>query len=126
MPRATPPSERIERMLPLKPQDYHVLLGLSGGERHGYGLVKDIQRRSGGRIRLEPANLYRRLRRLMDDGLVEQSEERPASDVEDERRRYYRLSGLGMRVLQAEALRMRELVEEAAALRLIPEGDAPR
>lgn len=118
MPRSDEP--RVQRLLPLKPQEFHILLALSNGERHGYGLAADIRTRSGGRIRLEPANLYRRIRRLAAQGLVEEAGERPAADAEDERRRYYRLTPLGLTTLRAEALRLRELVEEVTARRLIP------
>jgi DNA-binding PadR family transcriptional regulator len=112
----------VQKMLPLKPQDYHILLSLSERERHGYALTKEIRASSEGRIRLEPANLYRRIRRLMADGLIDESDRRPAPDSDDERRRYYRLTSLGRRVLVAEAIRMRSLVEDATTRRLLPDA----
>lgn len=105
--------------LPLKPTDYQVLFVLSRGERHGYAMVKAIEERTAGRIQLEPSNLYRRIRRLMRERLVEESEERPAPELDDARRRYYALTPLGRKVLVAEAERMRSLVLEAEAERLL-------
>ena len=115
MPPSTPTS-----FLPLKPIDYEILFVLFHRELHGYAVVKAIANRTGGRVQLEPSNLYRRVRRLMKDGLIEESEERPAPELDDERRRYYSLTPLGRSVLAAEARRMRELVVEAEGSRLIP------
>jgi len=105
--------------LPLKPTDYQILFVLFRRELHGYAMVKAIEERTGGRVSLEPSNLYRRIRRLTGEGLVEESEERPAPELDDERRRYYGLTELGREVLAAEAQRMRELVTEAVAERLL-------
>ena len=116
MPRPPPDPAAF---LPLKPTDYQILFVLYRGELHGYAMVKAIEERTGGRISLEPSNLYRRIRRLVRDGLVEESEERPAPELDDERRRYYALTGLGRKVLEAEAERMRDLVLEAEAGRLL-------
>jgi DNA-binding PadR family transcriptional regulator len=106
--------------LPLKARDYEILFVLARGELHGYGLVKEIEARTDGMLSLEPASLYRRLRRLLADALVEEAEERPSPDADDERRRYYRITGLGREVLRAEAVRLRSLVREAEAERLLP------
>ena len=106
--------------LPLKPTDYQILFVLFRGELHGYAMVKAIEARTGGRLQLEPSNLYRRVRRLMSDGLVEESEDRPVPDLDDERRRYYGLTKLGRAVLAAEARRMADLVSEAEAAELLP------
>lgn len=105
--------------LPLKPVDYQILFVLLGRDLHGYAIVKAIEDRTAGRVSLEPSNLYRRIRRLMSDGLVEESDERPAPELDDERRRYYGLTKLGRAVLAAEAERMRKLVVEAEAARLL-------
>ena len=91
--KATKPRE--DQLLPLKPVVFHVLLSLADGERHGYGIVQDIAQRSAARMRLEPGNLYRSLKSMLEDGLIEESERRPASDLGDERRRYYRVTRLG-------------------------------
>jgi len=112
----------IERHLPLKAVDFHILLVLAGGSLHGYGMVKEIEERSGGRIRLEPGNLYRYVRRLVDEGLVQPAGDRGAST--GERRRDYRITRLGRIVLAADASRMRELVAAAAARVPLPEEGA--
>lgn len=106
--------------LPLKPTDYQILFVLFRGEQHGYAMVKAIEDRTEGRVSLEPSNLYRRIRRLMSDGLVEESADRPAPELDDERRRYYGLTALGRSVLAAEAERMRALVSEAESTSLLP------
>lgn len=103
----------FDRHLPLKPVDFHILLVLTDGDLHGYGMVKEIEARSGGTIRLEPGNLYRYIRRLVDEGMVEPAA-RKAADGE-ERRRYYTVTSLGRELLAAEASRMRSLVAAAEA-----------
>ncbi|HKG92557.1 MAG TPA: helix-turn-helix transcriptional regulator [Gemmatimonadaceae bacterium] len=117
MPRHAARDPRDE--LPVKPVDFLLLLALARGERHGYGLMQDVERDSAGSVRLEAGNLYRSLRRLLERELCEESERRPAPDLDDERRRYYRLTPFGRRVLAAEALRLRSLVRAAEAARLI-------
>ncbi len=104
--------------LPLKPVDLLLLLALADGERHGYGLVQEIAARTDGVVGLEPGNLYRIIKRLLADGLVAESERRPAPDLDDERRRYYRLTPLGARVVRAEAQRLQALVASPSVLRL--------
>jgi PadR family transcriptional regulator len=113
------PTPSPESFLPLKPVDLLILTMLAGGERHGYGVRQDIAEHTGGTILLEAGNLYRSIRRMLDEGLLQESGRRPAQDLDDERRRYYRLTALGRRVLAAEALRLRELVRIAEAHRLI-------
>ena len=107
-------------LLPLKPVELEVLLVLHDGELHGYGMAKAIEARTRGVMRLEPANLYRQVRRLVDQGLVQEAGRRRSADTGDERRRYFRITALGRRVLAAEAQRLRDLVEAAAARDLIP------
>lgn len=102
--------------LPLKPVEVHVLLVLAEGERHGYGIVKEIEVRSEGRVRLEPGNLYRHVRRLADAGWVAPAERRSVDDDDaSRRRRYYRITSEGRRVLAAEAARMRRLADAVEA-----------
>ncbi|MFN8582764.1 MAG: helix-turn-helix transcriptional regulator [Gemmatimonadaceae bacterium] len=96
--------------LPLKPVDFLLLLALADDEQHGYALVQSISARTDGMVELEPGNLYRIIKRLLDDGLVAESERRPAPDLDDERRRYYRLTPLGARVAIEESRRLRALV----------------
>jgi DNA-binding PadR family transcriptional regulator len=108
-----PPDPR--NYLPLKPVDLQLLLALAEQERHGYGLVQTIADRTNGLMTLEPGNLYRVIKRLLADGLVAESERRAAPDLDDERRRYYRLTTLGGRVLAAELRRLEALVTSPAA-----------
>lgn len=103
----------LAEYLPLKPISFQILLVLSEGERHGYGIVKEIHERTDGDVRLEPGNLYRYIRRLMEDGMVAESAKRPAPESDDERRRYYRVTSLGRRVFAAEVERMKGLVRAA-------------
>ena len=104
-----------EGHLPLKPTDYLTLVALSDGERHGYGLVKQIETLSGGTLRLVPGNFYSVLRRLMNAGLLEESTRRPADDLDNRRRRYYAISELGRAVAAAETARLKSLVKVAEA-----------
>jgi DNA-binding PadR family transcriptional regulator len=96
--------------LPLKPVDLELLLALAGEDRHGYGLVQAIAGRTGGLVVVDPGNLYRVIKRLLADGLVAEAGQRTAADADGERRRYYRITGLGERVLAAELRRLRALV----------------
>ena len=105
--------------LPLKPVELHLLLALAEGELHGYGLVQAIAERTDDLIRLEPGNLYRVIRRLLKAGLVAESRRRAAPDLDDERRRYYRVTGLGERVTAAELRRLRALVGSPTARALV-------
>jgi DNA-binding PadR family transcriptional regulator len=105
----------LDAFLPLKPVALQILLSLADGERHGYAITQDIAGRTSAKMRLEPGNLYRSLRTMLDDRLIEESERRPAADLDDERRRYYRITPLGRRVAAAEVARLETLVAEAKA-----------
>ena len=109
-----------ESFLPLKPNWFHVLLSLADQERHGYGIMQEVRERTGGKVRLWPATLYGTIMRLMDEDLIEESSNRPAPEADDARRRYYRLTRLGKRVLAAESERLEELVRIIYAKRGIP------
>ncbi len=100
----------IESFLPLKPHWFHVLLSLADQEQHGYAIMQEVLERTGGKVRLWPATLYGTLKRLIDADLIAESDERPAPEMDDARRRYYRLTALGRRVLAAESARLEELV----------------
>lgn len=115
-----------ESLIPLNPKDYLILFALVSGERHGYGIVKEVNRESRGRIRIDPANLYRSMKRLIRDALVEDADRRPAAEAEGERRRYYAITDFGHRVVTLETARLAELVEAGRALRLIPERGRER
>ena len=109
-----------EELLPLSPAVFHILLALSAGERHGYGIMREVAAISHGQVRIGPGTLYRSLRQMLDAGMVEESDERPDPALDDERRRYYRLTGFGRQVAQAEAMRLARLVREAEARRVLP------
>lgn len=105
--------------LPLKPLDLQLLLSLAEQERHGYGLVQDIAERTEGLVALEPGNLYRVIKRLLADGLVTETDRRTGPELDDERRRYYRITPLGGRVLAAEIARLRALVSSPLVKALV-------
>ena len=112
-------AERDARhFLPLSPAALHILLALAAEDLHGYGIMQEIARQSEGRYKIGPGTLYDNLKKLLHQGLVEETASRPAGD--DPRRRYYRLKGLGRGVLAAEAERLDGVVREARAhLRLL-------
>ena len=111
----------VERFLPLTPVVFEIALSLAAGERHGYEIMQDVERRTDGAIVLHPGTLYRALGRLLDQGLIEELDERPAAGT-DERRRYYRLTALGQAVSRAEVERLAGQV--SAARRLFRGGRA--
>lgn len=104
------PEMDIQSFLPLKTQWFHIMLSLAGGEQHGYGIMQEVLERSSGKVRLWPATLYGSLKRLIEAELIQESDERPAPEFDDARRRYYKLTVLGRRVLDAECDRLQELV----------------
>lgn len=111
---ARPASSRDPRsFLPLTPRVYHALLALADGPLHGYGVILAVQDVTEGVIVLHTGTLYILLRRLLDQKLIEESDERPGSDDDDERRRYYKLTALGRAVLEAESLRLQSVVAAA-------------
>jgi DNA-binding PadR family transcriptional regulator len=112
----------VERFLPLTPVVLEIALALAAGERHGYEIMQEVERRTDGQIVLHPGTLYRALGRLLDQGFIEELEERPAGDGGDERRRYYRLTALGQAVARAEVERLTSQV--TAARRLFRGGRA--
>jgi len=100
----------VESFLPLKPNWFHVLLSLADGPNHGYAIMQEVLDRTDGKLRLWPATLYGTLQRLIDSDLIEETDLRPAPDLDDARRRYYRLTTLGRDVLRAESARLEDLV----------------
>ncbi len=109
MPRTRPDPDDF---LPLRPLDLHVLVALSERDRHGYGIVQTVAERSDNKIRLAPGNLYPVLRRLVEAGLIRDDGERLADDLQHKQRRYYAITELGSRVAAAEALRLKNLLQE--------------
>ena len=110
----------VDGYLPLKPQDLHILMVLSGGEAHGYGIMRAVEEQTNGRVALEVGSLYRLLGRLLDEGLISQAD--PPADESDARRRYYAITRLGRAVAQAETRRLANLVSSAAARNLLEES----
>jgi len=104
-----------EALTPLSPAVFHILLSLGEGERHGYALKREISQRTGGKLKLGPGVLYGSINKMLELGLIEESDDRPDPHLDDERRRYYRITAHGRKVAQAEAARMRDLVRLAAA-----------
>ena len=102
---------RIERLLPLRPVEFHILLSLAGGERHGYGIMQDARER--GEAVPDIGTLYRALARMVDQGLIETADSPPDSGADDERRNYYRITDVGLRVAKAEARRLDALMRAA-------------
>src|ERR1700730_10528248 len=100
---------------PLSPAFFHILLSLGEGERHGYALKREIAARTQGKLKLGPGMLYGSINKMLELGLIEESADRPDPHLDDERRRYYRITNYGRKVAQAEAARMRELAQLAKA-----------
>ena len=109
--------KKPEAFLPLKSNWFHILLSLVDGEQHGYGIMQDVLERTAGQVRLWPATLYGSLKRLINEGLIVESGDRPAPEFDDARRRYYKLTPLGQRVLDLESQRLKELVRMLDARR---------
>lgn len=103
-------SRKAEDMLPLTPAVLHILLALVDGERHGYGIMQEVKKRAGGQVKMGPGTLYGSIKRMLADGLIEEAGERPDPALDDERRRYYRPTSLGLRVMRAELLRLQQIV----------------
>ncbi|MGC9942919.1 MAG: helix-turn-helix transcriptional regulator [Verrucomicrobiota bacterium] len=110
-----------ENMLPLTPAVFHVLLALAGGERHGYAIMQEVAASTDGRIKMGPGTLYGTVKRLLEAQLIEESHERPDPTLDDERRRYYRLTGVGEEVARAETRRYVAIVNIARRKNLIGE-----
>jgi DNA-binding PadR family transcriptional regulator len=116
--------ERIEDHLPLTPAVFHILLALADRERHGYAIMQEVEETTRGRVAMGPGTLYGTLKRLLRSGWIEESDERPDPAIDDRRRRYYRLTDLGRRVVAAEAARLEEAVADARSKDLLPGREA--
>ena len=108
-----------EPLLPLTPAVFHILLALADEERHGYGIMQEVARRTDGKVRMGPGTLYGTIKRMLAEGLIRESDERPDPELDDERRRYYGLTEFGKRVAVAEAERLEHLVADARAKELL-------
>jgi DNA-binding PadR family transcriptional regulator len=116
-----PSAAEAAALLPLPLADFHVLVALAGEELHGYAILQDVSSRTAGAVRIETGTLYRSIHRLLEKGLVVESSERPDPALDDERRRYYRITPFGTAVARAEMRRLTELVRLARATGLTPE-----
>ncbi|MBL8155680.1 MAG: PadR family transcriptional regulator [Anaerolineae bacterium] len=110
---------RPNDMLPLTPAVFHILLALADGEKHGYGIMQEVSRITNGTLRMGPGTLYGTIKRMLEANLIEETEERPDPALDDERRRYYRLTAFGERVARAEAGRLATLLNVAQSKRLV-------
>jgi DNA-binding PadR family transcriptional regulator len=102
-------------MLPLPPATFHILLALSEDDRHGYAIIQDVAARTGGELKLSAGTLYRSIQRMLEQGLLKETRERPSPEEDDERRRYYRITPYGTEVARAETRRLTQLVRFARA-----------
>ena len=106
-------SQRPSDLLPLPVSQLHILLALSTGDKHGYAIMREVETLTEGAVTMGPGTLYGAIKKMLESGLVEESDERPDPEMDDERRRYYRIAGLGGRVLDAEVARMEHLARAA-------------
>ncbi|MGE0556187.1 MAG: PadR family transcriptional regulator [Gemmatimonadales bacterium] len=111
----TPSSRDPAPFLPLPAATFHILVSLAQGDRHGYAIIQEVAERTSGALKLSAGTLYRSIHRMLEQGLVSETSTRPAPALDDERRRYYRLTPLGLRVMRAETERLAELVRMARA-----------
>jgi DNA-binding PadR family transcriptional regulator len=109
------PDTLPESLLPLQPAVFHILMALADEDRHGYAIIQEILSRTNGEVRLGPGTLYRSIQRMLDDDLIVEIHERPAPELDDERRRYYRITKFGKAVAHQEATRLSDLVRLARA-----------
>ena len=110
----------VDALLPLQPATFHILVALADDDRHGYAIIQDVAARTNGAIRLSAGTLYRSIQRMLEEGLIVETRDRPSPEDDDERRRYYRITPLGTAVAKAEAARLADLVRMARARGLVP------
>jgi DNA-binding PadR family transcriptional regulator len=110
----------VDELLPLPPATFHILLALADADRHGYAIIQDVEARTNGELRLSAGTLYRSIQRMLEQGLLVETRDRPAPEDDDERRRYYRITPFGTAVARAEARRLTDLVRMARAAGFAP------
>jgi len=120
MPRRAPTDDDIDGFLPLPTAVFHILVALADRDRHGYSIMQDVGARTDGKVILSAGTLYTAIRRMLEQGLIEELSDSPDPDSGDERRRYYRLTQFGRDVAVAEARRLSSMLEHARATKLIP------
>jgi DNA-binding PadR family transcriptional regulator len=109
-----------ESLLPLPVAVFHILIALADRDRHGYSIMQDVSARTGGKVRLSAGTLYSSIRRMLEQGLIEELADSPDPSSTDERRRYYRLTRFGRRAAAAEVVRLNAMVQQAHASGLVP------
>jgi DNA-binding PadR family transcriptional regulator len=112
----------VDSLLPLPPATLHILMALSEDDRHGYAIIQEIAARTNGAVRMSAGTLYRSIQRMIEQGLIVELQERPAPELDDERRRYYRITKFGAAVARAEVRRLQDLVRLARASGFVPKG----
>lgn len=113
-------TEPVDDFLPLPAATFHILMSLAEEDRHGYAIIQDVEARTEGSLRLSAGTLYRSIQRMLEQGLIIENNKRPAAELDDERRRYYRITKLGTAVARAETARLTELVKLARVRGLAP------
>jgi DNA-binding PadR family transcriptional regulator len=108
-----------ESFLPLTPAVFNIMLALADGDKHGYSIMQEVEANTEGKIKMGPGTLYGSIKRMLEAGFIEESDERPDPKLDDQRRRYYRLSGLGSMVLKAEVARLSSQLAIAKAKNLL-------
>jgi len=111
---------QADSLLPLPPATFHILMAVADEDRHGYAIIQDVAARTGGELKLSAGTLYRSIQRMLEQGLIVETQERPAPELDDERRRYYRITPFGTAVARAEARRLTQLVKLARASGFAP------
>lgn len=111
----------VDELLPLPPATFHILIAVAGEDRHGYAIIQEVAARTGGATRLSAGTLYRSIQRMQEQGLIVEARERPAPELDDERRRYYRITPFGSAVARAEARRLTQMIRLARASGIAPE-----
>ena len=114
------PAIEVASLLPLPPATFHILVSLADGDRHGYAILQEVEERTGGEVSLSAATLYRTIHRMLEQGLLVEARERPAAELDDERRRYYRITPFGVAVARAQTRRLGHLVRLARASGFAP------
>ena len=112
--------EDAEDFLPLPPALFHILVAVADRERHGYAIMQDVAARTDGKLKLSPGTLYGTIKRMLDEGMIEELDERPDPEHDDTRRRYYRITRFGREVAMAESGRLAKLLGQARAMGLAP------
>lgn len=113
-------NEQAESLLPLPAATLHILMAIASEDRHGYAIIQDVEQRTNGALRLSAGTLYRSIQRMLEQGLLVETKERPAPELDDERRRYYRITPFGAAVARAETRRLADLVSMARASGFAP------